>query len=205
MDVLLLVLPGEVRNLLEGFLLPPSRHQLAEGLFRRIAPDHEIHLGITDQLFVEVGSRISPENDRNPGVVFLTKGGHLHRTVGMREPVEVDTEHARVEFGNHPLRIEILILQHPEGQVDDSHPDSVPLQVLGNGREPHRVHLKDGSRRNQVADGPEKDGKLPKIIHRRGVKKDQIRFGEHRRKAFQQQRSGFSRQRKSHFSLIGDR
>ena len=53
--------------------------------------------------------------------------------MGMGKPVEVDAEHQGFQFGDELLRIEIPVLQHPEGQVDDPHPDPVPFQVLGDG------------------------------------------------------------------------
>jgi hypothetical protein len=51
--------------------------------------------------------------------------------------------------------------------------------MLRNGGKTHGVHFEDGGRRNQVADGPEEDGKLPEIIDRGSVKKNEVWFSEH--------------------------
>jgi hypothetical protein len=66
--------------------------------------------------------------------------------------------------------------------------------MFGNGGKSHRIHFKYGSRRNQVADGPEENGELAKIVDRGGVKKDKVWFRKHGRKAFQRQLSAISRQ-----------
>ena len=84
-----------------------------------------------------------------------------------------------MNLGEEFFHGKILILEHPQRQVDDAHMNVTPLQVFGDGRKTHRVHLENRRGRNQVADGSEKDGELAEVINRRRMEEDEIRFGEH--------------------------
>ena len=105
-------------------------------------------------------------------MVFLAEGGNFQGALSMGKPVEVQPEGLRMELGDELFGIEIFFFEHPQGQIDDAHTDSIPLQMLGNGGEAHGVHLKYGCGGNEVTDGPKEDRKLAKIINRRSVEKD---------------------------------
>jgi len=62
----------------------------------------------------------------------------------MGKPVQVYAEGSGMEFGDQPCGIETVIFKHPQSQVDDPDMNLIPFQMLGNGRETDRVHLKNG-------------------------------------------------------------
>jgi hypothetical protein len=156
-----------------------GKDELPQWLFCGIAPHHEIHLRVTNQLLVKIRGGVAAEDDGSMGMVFFAEGGNLQGALGMGKPVEVDAEGFRMEPGDELFGIEIFFFEHPQGQIDDAYMDSIPLQMLGDGGEAHRVHLENGRGRDEVTDGPEEDRELTEIINRRSVQEDQIRLGEH--------------------------
>ncbi len=99
----------------------------------------------------------------------------------MGKPVKVYTESPGMKPGDEFFGIEFFLLEHPQGQIDDSNPDPIPLQVLNDRGKAYRIHLKNRGGRNQIADRPEKDGNLAKIIDRRSMQENQVRIGKHYR------------------------
>ena len=103
---------------------------------------------------------------------LFTEGGHFQGAVGMGEPVKIDAERPGPKLGNESRGVKILIFEHAQGQIDNAHVDPIPLQMLNNGGEAHRVHLENGCGRNEVADGSEKNGKFAEVVDRRSVQQD---------------------------------
>jgi hypothetical protein len=77
-------------------------------------------------------------------VVFFAEGSDFQGTVGMGKPVEVYAEGSGMEFGDQPCGIEMVILKHPQSEVNDPHLNLIPFQMLGDGRKTDRVHFKNG-------------------------------------------------------------
>jgi hypothetical protein len=121
-------------------------------------------LGVANQLLVKIRGGITAEDDRDVRSVFFAEARNFQGTLNMGKPVEVYAKGPGMESGNELSHVKILILNHPQGQIDDADRDSVPLQMLRDGGEAYRIHLENGRGRHEVANGPEEDGKLAKII-----------------------------------------
>jgi hypothetical protein len=78
------------------------------------------------------------------GMIFFAKGRDFQGTVGVGKPVQVYPEGPRTELGDQPFGIKMLILKHPQSQVDDPDMNLIPFQMFGDGRKTDRVHLKNG-------------------------------------------------------------
>ncbi len=81
---------------------------------------------------------------------FLNDPGDLDRSVGVRQPVQIDPVDQGIIFLNGFLYVEMDIFEHSDGQVDDPASEPRPLEEFRDGREPNRIHFEDRGGRNQV-------------------------------------------------------
>ncbi len=172
MDFAAAILPGQVGHLAQRARLGRTGqvlHQLADRLFGRVAADHVVDEGIADQLLVEISGREASENDRRIGMVLFHHFGDVQRAVRVGQPVQVDAERGRVKSLDQGFRIEVLIVQHAHGQVDDAHPQSMSFEVLGHRGKPDGVHLEHRSRGHQVAHRAIKNRMFAEVVHTGGV------------------------------------
>jgi hypothetical protein len=107
-------------------------------------------------------------------MILLAYFGDLNTSMGMWEPVEVNSERLWPQLSNMPLHIVSRVLQHSESQVDDANRKAMPRKIFRDGGEPERVHFKYGSGGDDIANGPEHDWPFAKIIDARRMEQNQI-------------------------------
>ena len=177
------ILPGKVGNVLQHRTHPPPpvaadvAHELEHRLFGGIPAHHVIYFRPGDDLLVEIGGREATDHQGRMRVHLLNDAGYFQCAVSVGQPVQVNAKGTRIQATNALLRIEAGIAQHTKRQVNDTNPESVPLQVFGDGRQTDGVHLEDGGGWHQVAHRAVEDGFFSKIVHTRGMKQDEIGFG----------------------------
>jgi len=92
----------------------------------------------------------------------------------MGHPVEIDPEGHGIIFSDEPLHVELFILEHLHGHIDDPHLETVTLQVFGEAGKPDGIHLKDRRRRDDIADRTMDSGPLSEVVKGRGMQEDEI-------------------------------
>ena len=83
----------------------------------------------------------------------------------MRQPVQIDAEHSRVQALHKFFYVKIWLIQHAHCQVDDAGGITITLEEFSHRREPDRVHFEDRGRRHKVAHRSEHNGFFAEIIH----------------------------------------
>ena len=170
------LLPGQVRNLRHGIAPLQCDQQLVQRRLGAVAAQHEVDLRVPDQLFVEVGRRETAHDDGHAGMLLLADLRDLERAVGMRQPVQVDTDCPWPQAREEARHVEATIVHHAQREIDDAHVETPVVQVARHGQESERVHLEHGRRRHHVADGPVEDRTLAEVVHARRVQQQQVRL-----------------------------
>jgi hypothetical protein len=161
----LLIFPGEIWNRRIIQFLFQCPHQVKHWFFRGISFHHKVHLGVPNELIMKIGRRIAAKDDGNMGMIFFANRRNFQASLGMDQPVQIDTESDGVQRSNHFFRIKCGIAQHPIGQIDDANANPIALQMFGQRRKPNRIHLKNRCGRHHVADRSQKIWTLAKIIY----------------------------------------
>jgi len=165
--------PRKVGDLSGVASVPDDPHESAQGLLRRIPPDHIVHLRVfLDDLLMEVRGGESAEDDGDIGMVLFDDLCQGQAPVTVGHPVQVDAEGPGVQGGDEALHVEPLVFEHLEGDVDDSHPEALPLQVFRDAGEAHGIHLEDGGGGDHIADRAQGDGTFAKIVYGGWVEED---------------------------------
>ena len=95
-------------------------------------------------------------------------------SLDMSHPVKVDPEDHGLIFQDEPLHVELLILEHLHGDIDDPHFEAVALQIFGEADKPDGIHLEDWRRGDDIADRTMDSGPLSEVVKGRGMQKDEI-------------------------------
>src|SRR3990172_5181100 len=69
--------------------------------------------------------------------------------------MQVDAEERGFQLGDLPLYVALGIDHHAMGDVDDLDVESFLLEIIGDGRESHRIHLENRRGGYEVARRPE--------------------------------------------------
>jgi hypothetical protein len=96
--------------------------------------------------------------------------------MSMREPMKIDPENIGVQVTQQCLGVEVPVVEHHTGQIENADPITVSMKLGGHRCESERIHLEDGGRWYEVADRPVEYRFPPKIIDARSVNKDEILF-----------------------------
>ncbi len=111
------------------------------------------------------GLRMNPFNDLGDG----------ERSLDMGHPVKIESEGNGVLPSDEFFDIESFVLEHLQGNVDDSYPEAVALQVFREAGKSDGIHLKDRSRRDHVADRAVDSDSLPEVVNGRRMKEDEVK------------------------------
>src|ERR1035437_8838499 len=100
--------------------------------------------------------------------------GELQRAMSVRQPMEIYAKDSRRESGYSSFCIVGRIRDHPLRNVDDAHVVAMCLQMASNAREPYRIHLKGGRRKNEIADRAIFRPGLTKVVDTRRMEEYKI-------------------------------
>jgi len=164
---------GEVRNILKICLAFDCLKKLEQGLLCGISPHDKIDKGILmEDLLVIIGGREATQNDWSLRMEALDHLGQGQRSLNMSHPMKIDPEDRRFVFLNESLYVEFLVLKHLDGDIDNSYSETMALQIFGEAGEPDRVHFKNRSGGNDIADRAMNPRPLPEVIEGWGMEKD---------------------------------
>jgi hypothetical protein len=166
---------GEVRDVFKILLSLDGLEELEQGSFCGVSPDDIIDERILlEDRFMIISGRKPTEDDRDLRMKVLDDFSYGQCSLDMGHPMEINTKGNRFFLEDEPFNVEPLILEHFQGDVDNSYFHTVPLQIFREAGKPDRIHFKDGSGGDDITDRAMDPGFLSEVVEGWGMKQDKV-------------------------------
>ena len=86
--------------------------------------------------------------------------------------MKIDAKGYGLIFLNESFDIELLILKHLQGDINNPYLEAVAFQIFREAGKSNGIHFKDGSGGNDIADRAMDPRALPEVIEGRRMEKD---------------------------------